>query len=240
MGFSKQEYWRGLPCFLPGDLPGPRIRPVSCASPALAEEFFTTSATWEALVFTGNLYVFTWLQLSVHSWLVQEQIQVQERFSFRVFKIFRLCGDRYYKRKNWRCASIHVLLKGNKLEERQKMKYTSGQKRNWKTKRLDGIPVPDTVWFSFVWLLFSFISIDAGKGWGQEENGVTEDEIGGWHHWLNGHEFEQTLGDSEGQGSLACCSPWGCKVLATTKELNHHHHNKYIYNFPFIIWSVSL
>ena len=133
-GFSKQEYWHGLPCFLPGDLPGPRIKPVSCASPALAEEFFTTSATWAALVFTGNLYVFTWLQLSVHSWLVQEQIQVQQRFSFRVFKIFRLCGDRYYKMKNWRHASIRVLLKGNKLEERQKMKYTSGQKCNWKTK----------------------------------------------------------------------------------------------------------
>ena len=41
--------------------------------------------------------------------------------------------------------------------------------------------------------------------------GVTEDEMVGWHHWLNGHEFEQTLGDSEGQRSLVCCSPWGCK-----------------------------
>ena len=40
---------------------------------------------------------------------------------------------------------------------------------------------------------------------------MTEVEVVGWHHWLNGHEFEQTLGDTEGQGSLACCSPWGCK-----------------------------
>ena len=47
---------------------------------------------------------------------------------------------------------------------------------------------------------------DAGKDWGQEEKGMTEDEMVGWHHGLNGHEFEQTLGDSEGQGSLACCS----------------------------------
>ena len=47
---------------------------------------------------------------------------------------------------------------------------------------------------------------DAGKDWGQEEKGMTEDEMIGWHHGLNGHEFEQTLGDSEGQGSLACCS----------------------------------
>ena len=50
---------------------------------------------------------------------------------------------------------------------------------------------------------------DAGKDRGQEEKGITEDEMVAWHHWLNGHESEQTPGDSEGQGSLACCSPWG-------------------------------
>ena len=49
---------------------------------------------------------------------------------------------------------------------------------------------------------------DVGKDWRQEK-GVTEDELVGWHHWLNGHEFEQTPGDSEEQGSLACYSPWG-------------------------------
>ena len=48
-----------------------------------------------------------------------------------------------------------------------------------------------------------------GKIEGIKENGMTEDEMVGWHHRLNGHEFEQTLEDSEGQGSLACCSPWG-------------------------------
>ena len=52
---------------------------------------------------------------------------------------------------------------------------------------------------------------DAGKDWGQEEQGVTEGEMIGWHHWLNRHEFEQTLRDSEGQRSLVCCSPWDCK-----------------------------
>ena len=49
----------------------------------------------------------------------------------------------------------------------------------------------------------------AGKDWGQDDKGVTKDEMVGWHHRLNGHEFEQTPGDSEGQGSLACCRPWG-------------------------------
>ena len=61
---------------------------------------------------------------------------------------------------------------------------------------------------------------DAGKDWGWE-NRVTEDEMVGWHHRLNEHEFEQTPGDSEGQESLVCCSPWGCKELDTTEQLNN-------------------
>ena len=52
---------------------------------------------------------------------------------------------------------------------------------------------------------------DAGKDWWQEEKGGTEDEMVGWHHCFNEDESEQTLGDSEGQGSLECYSPWGCK-----------------------------
>ena len=51
----------------------------------------------------------------------------------------------------------------------------------------------------------------AGKDWRQEEKGMTEDEMDGWHHQLNAHEFEQAPGDGEVQGSLACCSPWGLK-----------------------------
>ena len=62
---------------------------------------------------------------------------------------------------------------------------------------------------------------DAGKDWRQEEKGVAEDEMVGWHHRLNGQEFEQTPGDSEGPGSLVCCSPWGCKESDTTKQLNN-------------------
>ena len=52
----------------------------------------------------------------------------------------------------------------------------------------------------------------AGKDWGQEEKGMTEDEVVGWHHRLNGQDFEQTQGDGEGEGSLVCCSPWGHRV----------------------------
>ena len=58
--------------------------------------------------------------------------------------------------------------------------------------------------------------LDAGKDWGQKEKGVTEDEMAGGRHRLSGHEFEETTGDGEGQGSLACCSSWGHKGQDTT------------------------
>ena len=58
---------------------------------------------------------------------------------------------------------------------------------------------------------------NADKNWGQEEKGTAEDETVGWHHWLNGREFEQTLGDDEGQGGLACCSPWDHKESDMTE-----------------------
>ena len=57
---------------------------------------------------------------------------------------------------------------------------------------------------------------DAGKDWEQEKKGVTENEVFGWHHWLNGHEFEEIQGDSEGKRCLACCSPGGCRESDTT------------------------
>ena len=61
---------------------------------------------------------------------------------------------------------------------------------------------------------------DAGRDWGQEEKGTTEDEMVGWHHRLHGHEFEQALGVGDGQGGLVCCSPWGRKESGMTKQLN--------------------
>ena len=61
---------------------------------------------------------------------------------------------------------------------------------------------------------------DAGRDWGQEEKGMPEDEMAGWHHQLDGHEFEWTLGVGDGQGSLECCNSWGRKELDTTEWLN--------------------
>ena len=61
---------------------------------------------------------------------------------------------------------------------------------------------------------------DAGRDWRQEEKGMAEDEMAGWHHWLDGHEFELVPGIGDGQVSLACCIPWGHKELNTTAWLN--------------------
>ena len=60
---------------------------------------------------------------------------------------------------------------------------------------------------------------DAGRDWGQEEKGMTEDEMAGWHHCLDGHEFEWTPGVGDGQGGLACCNSWGRKESDTTEQL---------------------
>ena len=79
---------------------------------------------------------------------------------------------------------------------------------------------------AFNWKRYTFLKEevsqdpDAGKGWRQEKKGMTEDGIVGWHHRLNGHEFEQAPGDGEGQGSLVRCSPWGYKKSDTTEWLN--------------------
>ena len=74
------------------------------------------------------------------------------------------------------------------------------------------------------WLIWK--DPDAGKDWRWEEKGITEDEMVGWHHQLNGHEFEWTPGDGDGQGVLACCSPWARKELDMTEQLNWTFRNK--------------
>ena len=68
------------------------------------------------------------------------------------------------------------------------------------------------------WLIWK--DPDTGKDWSQEKKGMTEDEMVRWHHWLDGHEFEQAPGVGNGQGSLACCSPWGHKESDMTERMN--------------------
>ena len=77
-----------------------------------------------------------------------------------------------------------------------------------------------TLWRSNANSQFIGKDADAGKDWKWEEKGMRENEMVGWHHLLNGHEFEQVLGDGEGQGGLECCSSSGRKELDITEQLN--------------------
>ena len=90
------------------------------------------------------------------------------------------------------------------------------------------------------------IGKDPNAGKDQKQGKRTEDEMVGWHHQLNGHEFEHDLGDGEGQGSLVCCSPWGHKELDTTEWLNFAYKlhkqgdNIQPWRTPFPIWNQSV
>ena len=77
---------------------------------------------------------------------------------------------------------------------------------------------------------------DAGKDWRQEEKGTTEGEMVGWHHRLNGHEFEQTPEDGEGQGNLACCGPWGWKDSGMTEGLSNNTYYESNFDTFHICW----
>ena len=80
---------------------------------------------------------------------------------------------------------------------------------------------------------------DAGRDWGQEEKGMTEDEMAGWHHRLDGHEFEWTPGIGDGQGGLACCYSWGRKESDTT-ELNWERLPLYVRRWSVFFLNLEL
>ena len=96
------------------------------------------------------------------------------------------------------------------------------------TGRTDGEAEAPILWPPDVknWLIWK--DPDAGKDW-RKEKGMTEDEMDGWHHWLNGHEFEQAPWVGDRQGSLVYCSPWGSKELDMTKQLNWTLHGVFCF-----------
>ena len=85
-----------------------------------------------------------------------------------------------------------------------------------------------------MWRADSLEKIDAGRDWGQEEKGTTEDEMAGWHHWLDGREFEWTPGDGDGQGGLVCWDSWGRKESDMTEQLNWTEVTILIFYYLFI------
>ena len=89
----------------------------------------------------------------------------------------------------------------------------------WKEWRNDAKAETPVLWPPHAKSWLTGKDSDAGRDWGQEEKGTTEDEMARWHHRLDGHEFEWTLGVGDGQGGLVCCKSWGCKESDTTEWL---------------------
>ena len=124
--------------------------------------------------------------------------------------------------KNW-CFWTVVLEKtlGNPLDWKEIKPFNPKGNLSWIfTGRTDAEAEAPLLWSPDAksWLIWK--DPDAGKDWRQEETGTTKDEMIWWHHWLNGHEFQQALGVGDGQGSLECYSPRGCKKLDMTEWLN--------------------
>ena len=113
--------------------------------------------------------------------------------------------------KNW-CFQTVVLEKTleSPLDSKEIKQVNSKENQSW---IFIGMTVP------MLWLKWCLPTV-AGKDWRQEKKGMTEDEMVGWHHWLDGHVFEQALGIGDQQGSLACCSRWGWKSRTLLKWLS--------------------
>ena len=109
----------------------------------------------------------------------------------------------------------------NKGPYNQSCGFSSSHVRMWELDK-EG-------WAPKNWCFWTGKDPDAGKDWGQEEKEATEDEMVGWHHWLNGYESEQTPGEGDRQGSLVCYSPGGHKELDTTERLNNNNETKINY-----------
>ena len=147
---------------------------------------------------------------------------VKASFSSSHIWIWELDHKESWVTKNW-CFWTVVLKKTHEspLDSREIQQIHPKGNESWicigRTKAEAEAPIlwpPDAK----SWLIWK--DPDAGKDWRWEEKGMTEDEMVGWQHWLNGHGFGWTPGVGDGQGGLACCSSWGCKESDTTEQLN--------------------
>ena len=123
--------------------------------------------------------------------------------------------------KNWCFWIMLEKTLGSPLDCKEIKPVNPKENQSWIfIERTDAEAEAPTLWPQDVknWLIWK--DPDAEKDWMQEEKGTREDEMVGWHHQLDGHEFELAPGVGDGQGSLVCCSPWRCKESDTTERLN--------------------
>ena len=146
-------------------------------------------------------------------------------------------GERKLSAKNW-CFWTMVLEKTleSPLDSKEIQPVNPKGNQSWMfIGRTDAEAETPILWPPNVKNWLTGKDPDAGKDWGQEEKGKTEDEMVGRHHQLDGHEFELSPGVGDGQGSLACCSPWGRTELDPTEWLNW---TEYVLrsNFSWLCW----
>ena len=198
MGFFRQVYWSGLPSSL-GDLPDPGSNPglLHCRQ-TLYHLSHQGSPLYYMLVLKSRdstlptkvgivkAVIFPVVIYKCESWTIKKA----EYWKFYVFEL--------------RCWRRLLRVPWTARRSNQSILKEINPEYLWKV----------WCWSANIWPPNAKSQLigkdpDAGKDWGQEEKRATEDEMVGWHHWFHGHEFEQTPGDSEGQWSLACYSPWG-------------------------------
>ena len=140
-------------------------------------------------------------------------------YDFSPFEITETCVTTYYVLSTYVVVLEKTLESPLDCKESQPV-HPKGDKSWVFIGRTDAEAETLTLWSPDAksWLIGK--DPDAREDWEQEEKGMTEDEMVGWHHRLNGHEFEWTLGVGDGQGGLACCGSWGCKELDMTEWLN--------------------
>ena len=233
MGFSRQEYWSGVP------LPSPQSQCISYLLPF-------NKILW-------NLVKRQWISIISHSFCGSG---IQEQFSYvilaqnhrgtktgcmspknHVFFFFNYW--RIKKAEHWRIDAV-VLEKTleSPLDCKEIKPINHKGNQSWIfTGRTEAEPESPILWPPDVKNWLTGKDSHAGKDRGQEEKGVTQDEMVGWHHRLNGHELERTPADSEGQGSLVCCSPWGRKELNTTEWLKNTQHSWFSLLCWFLLYS---
>ena len=169
----------------------------------LAGRFFTTEAPEKPpIIILNQFHEAYWLinflfLLSLILWLCYLREMSQGCFLFLILW-----------NSLWNIEVICFLIPGSLLDSKEIKPVNSKRIQPWIfIGRLDDEAEAPILWPPDARSQLIGKDLDNGKDWRQEEKEATEDEMVGWHHWLNGHEFQQILGDSEGQGSLVCCSP---------------------------------
>ena len=195
-GFSRQEYWSGLPFPSPENGDYSHEIKICLLLGKKAMTNLDSILPTKACLFYGfsSSHVWMWELDYKESWVL----------------------------KNW-CFWTVVLEKTleSPLDCKEIQKVRPQENKSWLfIGRTDAKTETPILWLPDVKNWLNGKDPDAGKDWRQEEKGITEDEIVGWHHQLSGHEFEQALGVGDGQRSLACYSTWSHKELDMTEQLN--------------------